>query len=117
LGVRIALDDFGTGYSSLSYLKCFPIDVVKIDRSFVADITSDPEAAALAAAIITMARSLKREVVAEGVETVEQLKLLSTWGCDAAQGYYFSHPLHRIEFTKRFVSTLPPDDRNKMTSG
>ncbi|MGQ0593082.1 MAG: putative bifunctional diguanylate cyclase/phosphodiesterase [Gammaproteobacteria bacterium] len=89
LGATIALDDFGTGYSSLSYLKRFPIDVVKIDRSFIADITTDPDDAAIANAIIAMAHTLEMLVVAEGVETAEQLDLLRSWGCDAAQGYFF----------------------------
>lgn len=93
MGVRIAIDDFGTGYSSLGYLSRFPVDVVKIDRSFIADITSDPEDAAIAQAIIAMAHILRLDVVAEGVETAEQLALLRDWQCDTAQGYYFSHPL------------------------
>jgi diguanylate cyclase (GGDEF)-like protein/PAS domain S-box-containing protein len=93
LGVRIAIDDFGTGYSSLSYLTRFPVDVVKIDRSFIADITNDPEDAAIAQAIIAMAHTLRLEVVAEGVETAEQLTLLRDWRCDTAQGYYFSRPV------------------------
>lgn len=89
LGATIALDDFGTGYSSLSYLKRFPIDVVKIDRSFIADITTDPDDAAIVNAIIAMAHTLEMQVVAEGVETAEQLGLLRSWRCDAAQGYFF----------------------------
>ncbi|MEJ2346038.1 MAG: EAL domain-containing protein [Gammaproteobacteria bacterium] len=92
-GVSIALDDFGTGYSSLNYLKRFPIDVVKIDKSFVADITSDPEDAAIARAITAMGHSLHMKVVAEGVETEGQLRLLQRHGCDAMQGYYFSPPM------------------------
>ncbi|MDN5871592.1 MAG: EAL domain-containing protein [Nitrococcus sp.] len=92
-GIRIALDDFGTGYSSLRLLKELPIDVVKIDQSFIADITTDADAADIVQAIINMAHSLRLEVVAEGVETPQQAALLKHWGCDAAQGFYFSPPL------------------------
>lgn len=101
-GIRIALDDFGTGYSSLRFLKEFPIDVVKIDRSFVANITTDPDDAAIVHAIIVMAHSLNLEVVAEGVETPEQVALLKRWGCDAAQGYFFSPPLPWEDFIDLF---------------
>jgi EAL domain-containing protein (putative c-di-GMP-specific phosphodiesterase class I) len=100
LGVRIAIDDFGTGYSSLSYLRRFPVDAVKIDRSFIADITTDPDDAAIARAVIAMAHTLKLEAVAEGVETAEQLALLREWQCDTAQGYYFSYPLTGEELTR-----------------
>ncbi|MEO5656508.1 MAG: EAL domain-containing protein, partial [Nitrospiria bacterium] len=93
MGIPIALDDFGTGYSSLSYLKRFPIATVKIDRSFVHDITTDADDAAIVTAIITMAHSLKLKVVAEGVETAEQLARLKLLGCDQVQGYLLSRPL------------------------
>jgi diguanylate cyclase (GGDEF)-like protein/PAS domain S-box-containing protein len=93
MGAHIVIDDFGIGYSSLSYLKRMPIDVLKIDRSFVRDITTDPDDAAIAMAITTMAHSLDLKVVAEGVETEEQLAFLRAHECDAMQGYYFSKPV------------------------
>jgi diguanylate cyclase (GGDEF)-like protein/PAS domain S-box-containing protein len=93
IGVEISIDDFGTGYSNMSYLKRFPIDRLKLDISFVRDITTDPGSLAISNAIITMSHSLHLEVVAEGVETEGQLALLAARGCDIVQGYYFSKPL------------------------
>ena len=97
MGVQISIDDFGTGYSSLSYLKRFPINTLKIDQSFVQGLTQDAEDAAIATAIVMLGHSLKFKVIAEGVETAEQLALLRGMGCDEIQGYYLSRPLPRAE--------------------
>ncbi len=98
IGVRLAIDDFGTGYSSLIYLKHMPIDIIKIDQSFVRDMTVDNDDAAICDAIIKLAKSLDLEVIAEGVETMEQLELLSRLGCKNIQGYVFSKPLSCDDF-------------------
>jgi EAL domain-containing protein (putative c-di-GMP-specific phosphodiesterase class I) len=92
MGVQIAMDDFGTGHSSLSYLKRFPINILKIDQSFVRDLTVDPDDAAIASTIIMMAHNLKLKVIAEGVETEDQLAFLRERQCDEMQGYLFSKP-------------------------
>jgi len=97
LGVRIAIDDFGTGYSSLSYLKRFPVDSIKIDRSFIGQVADNPDDAAIAKAIIMMAHSLQLTVTAEGVETAAQLAFLVSNNCNEVQGYYFSRPLPATE--------------------
>jgi diguanylate cyclase (GGDEF)-like protein/PAS domain S-box-containing protein len=98
MGVIISIDDFGTGYSSLSYLKLFPIKQLKIDQSFVRDITTDTSDATMVRTIIVMARSLKLHVIAEGVETAEQAAFLAQCGCERAQGYYYSRPIPAAEF-------------------
>ncbi len=104
MGVKISMDDFGTGYSSLGHLKKFPIDELKIDQVFVRNIPDDPEDSAIVSAIISMAQSLKLDVVAEGVETREQVEFLRSSGCDEIQGYYFSKPVPAPEMEKLLES-------------
>jgi len=104
IGVSISLDDFGTGYSSLNYLKRFPIDKLKIDQSFVRDLTVDPDDAAIAISVITLAHSLRRRVIAEGVETEAQLAVLQRHNCDAIQGYLFSRPPPADRFMELLTS-------------
>jgi diguanylate cyclase (GGDEF)-like protein/PAS domain S-box-containing protein len=111
LGIKISMDDFGTGYSSLSYLKMFPIHKLKIDRTFIKDIPESEDGRAIVATIISMAHNLKMNVIAEGVETKEQLHFLTENGCDDIQGFYFSKPLPATEVERLYLIPL------KTTSG
>ena len=100
MGVHLAVDDFGTGYSSLSYLRQFPIDVLKIDQSFVHQISGDPDDSSIVSAIINMGKSLKHLVVAEGIETQEQRAYLQAQRCAEGQAYLFSRPLAAAQFAQ-----------------
>jgi EAL domain-containing protein (putative c-di-GMP-specific phosphodiesterase class I) len=104
MGVQLAIDDFGTGYSSLNYLKHFPIDTLKIDQSFVRDIATDADDATIVTAVIGMGRNLKQRVIAEGVETPEQLAFLQSRQCDEGQGFHFSHAVSAEDFTRLLVA-------------
>jgi EAL domain-containing protein (putative c-di-GMP-specific phosphodiesterase class I) len=110
-GISLAIDDFGTGYSSLSHLKYFPIDRLKIDRSFINDLTRSPEDSAIVEAIIAMAHRLHLEAVAEGVEHVDQCTMLHNWGCTTSQGFLFSHPLPAQDVTSLLASGTHQIDR------
>ncbi|MHB8342322.1 MAG: putative bifunctional diguanylate cyclase/phosphodiesterase [Mycobacteriales bacterium] len=101
LGVRLAIDDFGTGYSSLKYLKRFPLDIIKIDQAFVADLATDPTDAAIVSAVMSLARAVGMTTIAEGVETAEQLDRLRELGCPLVQGFYLSRPVPSEELTRR----------------
>ncbi len=103
MGIKVAIDDFGTGYSSLNYLKRFPIDTLKIDKTFVADVCRDPHDTAIVRAIITLGHALDLTVIAEGVETQEQLQYLSSLGCDVVQGFLFSKSLTAAAFEELLV--------------
>jgi EAL domain-containing protein (putative c-di-GMP-specific phosphodiesterase class I) len=106
-GVRVAIDDFGTGYSSLGYLRKFPLDALKIDQSFVRQISTAGEDTAIVTAVIGMARSLNLRVIAEGVETREELEFLHANQCDEVQGYYFSRPVVPEQFAELLKSGIP----------
>jgi EAL domain-containing protein (putative c-di-GMP-specific phosphodiesterase class I) len=106
-GVRLALDDFGTGYSSLSYLKRFRFDVLKIDRSFVAGLPGNPDDVSLVKAILAMARGLDLRVLAEGVESAEQLHFLAAQGCELAQGYLIAKPMSEESYVEYLKERLP----------
>jgi EAL domain-containing protein (putative c-di-GMP-specific phosphodiesterase class I) len=103
MGVSLAIDDFGTGYSSLSYLRRFPVSRLKIDRSFIRDIGANQEDAVITTAILGLAKSLNLSVIAEGVESEQQMSFLRAHACGAIQGFYFSKPVSPAEVTQRFV--------------
>jgi diguanylate cyclase (GGDEF)-like protein len=107
MGVQVAIDDFGTGYSSMSYLKRLPVDVLKVDQSFIADMTENHDARAITKAIINLAHTLQKSVVAEGVETQEQTVLLRRWRCNRVQGYHFSPPLAADRFAELLHGQKP----------
>ena len=104
--MRLSVDDFGTGFSALSYLKNYPVNTVKIDRSFVMDLPGDKENEVLVQAIIAMAHGLRLEVIGEGVETAEQWEFLRRLGCNYVQGYYFGKPMPRDEFEQYLAAQL-----------
>ncbi len=114
IGIRIALDDFGTGYSSLSHLRAFPIDTIKIDRSFVREFGLTPDATAIIAAVLRLARDLGMTTTAEGIETAEQFARLSAIGCDRAQGFHLGKPQRRSEFEKLLSASALPRPRDAM---
>jgi EAL domain-containing protein (putative c-di-GMP-specific phosphodiesterase class I) len=105
-GIKLAIDDFGTGYSSLSYLQNFPITHLKIDRSFVKDVCSNEQSAKIASSIIALAQTMSLEVIAEGVETEDQMEFLKARGCRIAQGYLFGRPVSPEEFEKFCLNQL-----------
>ena len=98
-GITVSIDDFGTGYSSLAYLRRYPVDRIKLAQEFIADLVTDPSSAAVAQATIGLARHLGIDLIAEGVETEQQLDLLKSWGCELAQGFYFAKPMAAEDVT------------------
>jgi EAL domain-containing protein (putative c-di-GMP-specific phosphodiesterase class I) len=116
LGIHLSLDDFGTGYSSLNYLRRFPVDSLKIDRSFINDVATDASSASVATSIIAIAHNLGLQTVAEGVETPEQLAFLADCGCDLYQGYFFSAPLPAKEFASLLFAAEGKDSSTGQTA-
>ena len=118
-GITIAIDDFGTGYSSLAYLRRFPVDRIKLAQEFIGDLVTDPNDAVIVEAAIGLARTLGADMIAEGVETEQQLAMLKSWGCGAAQGYYFAPPLPAEDVThllRKRLLTGPPDRQPRNTN-
>jgi EAL domain-containing protein (putative c-di-GMP-specific phosphodiesterase class I) len=113
MGVRLSIDDFGTGYSSLSHLQRFPLNMLKIDQSFIQDVTSNSANASITRAIISLAHSMNLSVLAEGVETEEQLALLRRQGCDEVQGHYFGRPMSAEEFAQLFSGVVSRKRRKR----
>jgi EAL domain-containing protein (putative c-di-GMP-specific phosphodiesterase class I) len=113
LGIRIAMDDFGTGYSSLTYLQCFPFDKIKIDRSFVKDITDNAGSLNIVRAVAAMANGMGMTATAEGVETTEQLDRITAEGCTEMQGYLFSRPLPEADIERLFVARKADEDSDR----
>jgi EAL domain-containing protein (putative c-di-GMP-specific phosphodiesterase class I) len=113
LGIRLAIDDFGTGHSSLGYLARFPIDVIKIDQSFVRDIDRDPVKSAIVSAVVALSKAIGSITVVEGVETLPELQQVQRLGCDAVQGFYFSRPLPADSFGE----LLRPGPRGELLTG
>ena len=107
LSIKLSVHDFGTGYSCLSYIKKFPVEFIKIDKSFISDIHNNNDSKALVKAIIAMAKALELEVVAEGVETIEQHEILKGLGCDFGQGFLYSKPLPVKDFMKMLEKNSP----------
>ena len=113
LGVRLSIDDFGTGYSSLSHLQRFPLNMLKIDQSFAQDITRNAANASITRAIISLAHSMNLAVLAEGVETDEQVELLHQYECDQVQGHFYGYPMPEEEFVRLLSGAIPTKCRER----